>query len=84
MGDAGRPDPHRHQAAGPVPEGGLPHRQRLAEGSTTGVGFDKIHVAVDDATRLAYAKVLTDEQKPTVIGFLSRAVTCFNGQGIEC
>jgi transposase InsO family protein len=25
-----------------------------------------------------------DEQKPTVIGFLSRALAWFNGQGIEC
>ena len=49
-----------------------------------GVGYDKVHVAVDDATRLAYAELLADEQKPTVIGFLRRAVGWFNGQGIEC
>ena len=29
-------------------------------------------------------EVLADLQKPTVIGFLSRAVAWFNGQGIEC
>ncbi len=28
--------------------------------------------------------MLTDEQKPTVIDFLSRAVGWFNDQGIEC
>jgi hypothetical protein len=28
--------------------------------------------------------VLADEQKPTVIGFLSRAVAWFNIQGVEC
>jgi transposase InsO family protein len=49
-----------------------------------GVGYDNVHVAVDDATRLAYVEVLADDQKPTVIGFLSRAVAWFNGQGIEC
>jgi transposase InsO family protein len=54
------------------------------QGRSTGVGYDKVHVAVDDATRLAYVEVLTDEQKPTVIGFLSRAIAWFNGQGIEC
>ncbi|SBO42610.1 hypothetical protein [Cyanobium sp. NIES-981] len=43
------------------------------QGRSYGVGYDKIHVAVDDATRLAYVEVLADEQKPTVIGFLSRA-----------
>jgi transposase len=56
-------------------------RQR---GRSTGVGYDRIHVAIDDATRLAYAEVLADEQTPTVIGFLSRAVAWFNAQGVEC
>jgi len=54
------------------------------QGRSTGVGYDEVHVAVDDATRLAYAEVFTDEQMPTVIGFLSRAVAWFNGLGIEC
>ena len=39
------------------------------QGRSNGVGYDKVHVAVDDPTRLAYAEVLADEQKPTVIGF---------------
>ena len=54
------------------------------QGRSYGVGYDKVHVAVDDATRLAYVEVLADEQKPTLMGFLSRAVAWFNGQGIEC
>jgi len=53
------------------------------QGRSYGVGYDKVHVAVDDATRLAYVEVLADGQKPTVIGFLSRAVTWFNAQGVE-
>lgn len=64
-------------------------RQR---GRASGVGYDKVHVAVDDATRLIYVEVLADEQKPRVIGFLGRAVAWFNGQeyryaeakGYEC
>jgi hypothetical protein len=36
------------------------------------------------ATRLAYVEVLADEQKATAIGFLSRSVAWFNGQGVEC
>lgn len=39
---------------------------------------------MDDATRLVYTEVLADEQKPTVIGFFSRAVAWFNGHGVEC
>jgi len=49
-----------------------------------GVGYVKVHVAVDDATRLAYVEVLTDVDKPTVICFLSRAIAWSNGQRIEC
>lgn len=41
-------------------------------------------MAVDDAIRLSYVEVFPDEKGPTTVGFLSRAVTWFNGQGIEC
>jgi hypothetical protein len=53
------------------------------QGRSYGVGYDTVCVAVDDATRLAYLEVLADEQKPTVIGILSRAIAWFNVQGIE-
>jgi hypothetical protein len=53
-------------------------------GSSPGAGYEKVHVAVDDATRLSYVEVLADEKGPTTVGFLSRAVAWFNGQGIEC
>ncbi|WP_235300158.1 DDE-type integrase/transposase/recombinase [Synechococcus sp. GFB01] len=45
---------------------------------------DMIHVAVDDATCLAYVEVLADEQKATTTGFLARAVGWFSEQGITC
>nr|WP_255125414.1 integrase core domain-containing protein [Synechococcus lacustris] len=54
------------------------------QGRSTGVGYDRVHVAIDDATRLAYVEVLADEQQGTAIGLLSRAVAWFNGQGVEC
>jgi len=54
------------------------------QGRSTGVGYDLVHVAIDDATRLAYVEVLEDEQQGTAIGFLSRAFAWFNGQGVEC
>jgi hypothetical protein len=54
------------------------------QGRSTDVGYDKVHVAVDDATRLAYVELLSNEQKPTVIGFISRAVAWVNSQGIKC
>jgi hypothetical protein len=53
-------------------------------GSSPGAGYEKAHVAVDDATRLAYVEVLPDEQNPTTVGFVVRAVSWFNSQGITC
>lgn len=41
-----------------------------------------MHVAVDDATRLAYVEVLGDERKNTTTGFLLRALRWFRDQGI--
>jgi transposase len=37
------------------------------------VGYEYVHVCVDDYSRLAYAEVLPDEQATTAIGFLGRA-----------
>ena len=37
-----------------------------------------------DATRLTYVEVLPDEQKATTVGFMLRAVSWFNSQGITC
>jgi hypothetical protein len=54
------------------------------QGRSAGVGYYRVHVAIDDVTRLAYVEVLADEQQATAIGFLSRAVAWFNGQGVEC
>jgi transposase InsO family protein len=46
------------------------------------IGWEYVHVAVDDATRLAYAEVLSDEKASTAIGFLRRAVAFYQRRGI--
>jgi transposase InsO family protein len=45
-------------------------------------GWEYVHIAIDDCTRLAYAEVLADEQATTVVGFLRRAVAFFARHGI--
>ncbi len=47
------------------------------------VGWDAVHVAVDDATRLAYAEVLADEKATTAVGFLQRAIAFYERHGIS-
>jgi transposase InsO family protein len=46
------------------------------------VGFEYVHVCVDDYSRLAYAEVLSDEKATTAIGFLRRAVAFYARHGI--
>jgi transposase InsO family protein len=46
------------------------------------LGWEFVHVCVDDATRLAYAEVLTDERGETAAGFLRRAVAWFKTMGV--
>ena len=45
-------------------------------------GWEYVHIAVDDATRLAYAEVLTDETGPTAVGFLRRTIGFYKRHGI--
>ena len=52
-------------------------------GSSRGTGDEKAHVAIDDATRLAYVQVLTDEKQATMVGFLVRTVAWFDERGIR-
>jgi transposase InsO family protein len=47
------------------------------------IGWDFVHVAVDDCTRLAYAEVLGDEKATTAIAFLRRALVFFERHGIK-
>jgi transposase InsO family protein len=47
-----------------------------------GVGWECVHVCVDDATRLAYVEVLPDERGRTAAGFLRRAADWFASMGI--
>jgi transposase InsO family protein len=46
------------------------------------IGWERVHVCVDDATRLAYVEVLPDEKAITAIGFLKRAVAFYRSHGI--
>jgi transposase len=46
------------------------------------VGWEFVHIAIDDHSRLAYAEVLPDEKAKTAIGFLHRARAFYGRYGI--
>jgi transposase InsO family protein len=53
------------------------HEKRKAR-----IGFDYVHVAVDDHSRLAFARILPNEQGPTCAAFLAEAAAFFADHGI--
>ena len=73
---------------GRIPDGGgwrllgrdatVAHRHKK-----TPTGYDFLHVAVDDHSRLAYIEALPDERDPTCGQFLHRAATWFHQHGIH-
>jgi transposase InsO family protein/transposase len=74
-------------------QGGAGHRvtgKRRYNPTTTKLGgirrglvrWEFVHIAIDDATRLAYAEVLPDEKATTAIAFLRRAVVFFKRHGM--
>jgi len=46
-------------------------------------GWEYVHIAIDDYSRLAFAEVLPDEKATTAIGFLRRAVDFYRRHGIS-
>jgi transposase InsO family protein len=67
--------------------GGAQHYNRTFTDSTgrrrNTVGYEFVHIAVDDYSRLAYAEVLPDEKARTVVSFLRRALAFYRRHGIH-
>jgi transposase InsO family protein len=72
-----------------VPDGGgwrLHGRGEQVRGRTVhgrGIGYDFLHVAVDDHTRIAYVEALPDERDATCAGFLQRAAAWFAAHSVQ-
>lgn len=71
---------------GRIPAGGgwRIHGRDLRAGSRShrGQGYDFIHAAVDDRSRVAYAEILPDERKESACAFMARALGFFAERGI--
>ncbi|MGW7249606.1 IS481 family transposase [Streptomyces decoyicus] len=74
---------------GRIPDGGgwrihgRPAARAARPESRRTTGFDYVHSAVDDHTRLAYSEVHDDEKAATCAGFLDRAAAFFQSVGID-
>jgi transposase InsO family protein len=47
------------------------------------IGYDYLHVAIDDASRVAYVAVRPDEQAASTVSFVTEAVGFFAGHGVR-
>jgi transposase InsO family protein len=68
---------------GKIPDGGgwrAHGRNETVRGR--GIGYDYVHTAIDDHSRLAYVEILPDEKGLTCAGFLTRAAAFFASRGI--
>jgi transposase len=68
------------KAQGRIPNGGGHRLLGRADGRRdrrVKTGYDYLHVAVDDRTRLAYVEALADQRGETAAGFTARALAWF-------
>lgn len=58
-------------------------RDRRGHSSTRGVGWEYVHVAIDDHSRIAYSDIFPDEKKESAVAHLKAAVAYYNQLGVK-
>ena len=56
---------------------------RTGQSNSRGVGWEFVHVAIDDHSRVAFAKVMPSEKKQSAIAFLKEAVAYYDSLGVK-
>jgi transposase InsO family protein len=56
---------------------------RTGQSKTRGVGWEYVHLAIDDHSRLAYSEILPDEKRSSCLRFLFNALRFFRGLGVR-
>jgi transposase InsO family protein len=51
-------------------------------GKSWGVGWEFVHVCIDDASRIAFSRVMKDERKASAVAFLKAAVAYYASLGV--
>ena len=65
--------------------GRIGHRitgDRTGQSNSRGIGWEFVHVCVDDASRLAFSQILPDEKKSSAVTFLHAAVGYYQSLGV--
>src|SRR6202040_2273664 len=56
---------------------------RIGQSNTRGVGWEYVHLAIDDHSRLAYSEILPDETRASCLRFLFNALRFFRSLGVK-
>jgi transposase InsO family protein len=56
---------------------------RTGQSNTRGVGWEYVHLAIDDHSRLAYSEILPDEKRASCLRFLFNALRFFRSLGVK-
>jgi transposase InsO family protein len=56
---------------------------RKGQSNSRGVGWEYVHVCIDDASRIAFAKVMPSEKKGSAIAFLNAAIAYYESLGVK-
>jgi transposase InsO family protein len=65
---------------------GVGHRitgDRKGQGNDRGIGWEFVHVAIDDASRIAFVQIMPDDTKQSAVAFLSAALDYYASLGIK-
>src|SRR5690606_24103339 len=55
---------------------------RPGQSNSRGVGWEFVHVAIDDHSRIAFSQILPDERKESAVAFLAAAVAYYASLGV--
>jgi transposase InsO family protein len=56
---------------------------RTGQSRTRGVGWEFVHVCIDDASRIAFSQLKKDERKASAVAFLKAAVAYYESLGVK-
>ena len=56
---------------------------RSGQSNSRGVGWEYLHLAIDDHSRVAYSEILPDEKRPSCLRFLFNALRFFRAHGVK-
>ncbi len=55
---------------------------RTGQSNSRGVGWEFVHVCIDDASRIAFSQILPDERKESAVAFLGAAIAYYASLGV--